>query len=526
MFFFSPFNTNQLRAHWWNNESLEWVDNLIDLTMDPSLPVTSKYLQVSEFIKNVSRLQTHGANIHIWETQLKDSIRVTTGIEDYLAVPMTREDDIIMDGWVLSMIECSIDEELLETIEFNLTAYDAFRTLILHFNPPNRARHLSIWAEIIHRHQFYHESAVHHINFIRKCLQNLSASKFVWTKDYFLGIMYQAGLPSDSTRSVDRVNLLIQSSIYLLAYPPHISSIIREAISDTERQINARITDALKSSPKPETGHQPRSNLMSLPEEILESLIEHVGAVSVKHTWTIRDQQWSRLTQYTTEDLPRPGWIYPPNPTPLLTSVQALSAVNSTCLRLCNKSLWKVSHLWNLVRFVRKYWYDSTQYAASEPSLSNPTPISNHSLDGHPLTQIWSIGQVFGHKPLLRLVQATRSGDERLYLWQHPFSGQRALSSPLPPWSERYPHYTPQRRQDTFTLSFNPKAMVKMSGQFLPRPWGWRPGGTSHSSFQDNLEHHPTPTSRALRRWPSPDHWQLPQSTFTTIAFVGVTCAL
>lgn len=189
---------------------------------------------------------------------------------------------------------------------------------------------LALWREIVSKHHEKTKPVEQHLDFIRKCFDDLDTEGFIWSKESILGTFLQLGLPESShdSSSTDSGNQL------------------NEPRARQESEISSDEVEQVIPNGSLQHTSRPRG-LLALPFEIVENIIERLDSMVKLEAEAIYDKKFSRRVMIPGSGDRKSFKIYIHNKqSPIFNSLQSFSLISPGIYQQCRPWLWRVSRIY------------------------------------------------------------------------------------------------------------------------------------------------------------------------------------
>ncbi|KAG0151184.1 hypothetical protein CROQUDRAFT_651391, partial [Cronartium quercuum f. sp. fusiforme G11] len=152
------------------------------------------FMRMPSMMKHsVVTLDPAGTKFISWKTRLWDTVDFVTKIKNYLATNRPADEEHY-DEVIRSMIMCSIDESFIVQIKRSWSAKKTFDYIISMFHFPS-------------------DSLNEYLSRVRAKVDELDRTGFKWTRDSFLSMQMQLGLPTSGEFSFNNVNMILNARL-------------------------------------------------------------------------------------------------------------------------------------------------------------------------------------------------------------------------------------------------------------------------------------------------------------------------
>ncbi|KAG0140134.1 hypothetical protein CROQUDRAFT_665591, partial [Cronartium quercuum f. sp. fusiforme G11] len=134
-------------------------------------------------------------------------------IKNYLATERPAEEEQY-DEVMRSMIMCSIDELFIPQIERSWSAKVTFEYIVSMFHFPSRTTHVSVWQEMSNmKFDPPSDSLNEYLSTVQAKIDKLDRTGFEWTKDSFLSMQMQLGLPTSGDFMFGNISTILDACL-------------------------------------------------------------------------------------------------------------------------------------------------------------------------------------------------------------------------------------------------------------------------------------------------------------------------
>lgn len=174
---------------------------------------------------------------------------------------------------------------------------------------------LGLWREIVASLHENSDPGIHHLDFIRKCFNELDLEGFIWSKESIFSIFTQLGLSKISHERFSPVND---------PQGHEISSVKVKDIIQSEKLEH-------KSRPV---------GLADLPIEVFYKILEQLDCIAIDEVWKIYKEKFDRRVMISG---PAHGnyMTYLHRNSPIFNSIQSFSLTSRQIYSLCRPWLWR-----------------------------------------------------------------------------------------------------------------------------------------------------------------------------------------
>ncbi|KAG0151975.1 hypothetical protein CROQUDRAFT_405826 [Cronartium quercuum f. sp. fusiforme G11] len=197
------------------------TEDTSNMASRPTTPphATPLYKSVDFFMRmpsmmkhSVVTLDPAGTKFISWKMRLWDTVDFVTKIKNYLVTDRPADEEHY-DEVIRSMIMCSIDESFIAQIERSWSAKKTFDYIVSMFHFPSRTSHVTTWLEMGNTKFTPGDSLNEYLSRVRAKVDELDRTGFEWTRDSFLSMQMQLGLPTSGEFSFNNVNMILDARL-------------------------------------------------------------------------------------------------------------------------------------------------------------------------------------------------------------------------------------------------------------------------------------------------------------------------
>lgn len=171
--------------------------------------------EVYNFTRDVGTLALDGSNMSVWKRRAEEAVFEMTGVQGYWSVSMLDLDsrlDMAMDKCASRVIYTTIHSSLRDLISGISLAHARLEKLTSHFKQGSRTAQFSIFKSLVSMSfDPAHTPLMEHVGRVHQEVDRLESEGFKWTRDGFIGMIYQLGAPTTGDYNMDSVNTTLDA---------------------------------------------------------------------------------------------------------------------------------------------------------------------------------------------------------------------------------------------------------------------------------------------------------------------------